>query len=299
MSVWRKLIDQKRNANNQERGTLEALFSRQGFTDGYFTNNVSSKMLGIRTDENKEVTKQLSSVTHTELKKVKINVYGKFILNEKAELTVTCGGKTVTCYGDVVENAINAPISEENIVKNLTKLGNTPFEVGQIQIEKSDNIMIRVSSLNALRRNAIDLLFYMGREPKNYGYMPEKSTQDSIKSKTALFSDLSQIPQNYDYFDIIFLYADRYEKDNRVNGICLPPVILDSEWDEIYRKAENAKKDGVKYALITNIGQIEKMQKIGFDMIFDFRFNVFNAPCVNFLRNNGAKSVILSPELTI
>ena len=34
-------------------------------------------------------------------------------------------------------------------------------------------------------------------------------------------------------------------------------------------------------------------------MIFDYRFNVFNAPCVDFLHKNGADSVILSPELTL
>lgn len=303
VSVWRKLIDQKRNANNQERVTLEGLFSRQGFTDGYFTNTVTSKMLGIRTDENKEITKQItSSSSDLTVSKVKINLYGKFILNEKAELTVTCGDKTVTCYGDFVENAINAPISKEDLIKSLSKLGNTPFEVDEIKIEKSENIMVRVSSLNALRRKAIDLLFYIGREAKIYDYIPEKSTQDSAKLKnlkTALFSNLSQIPENSDYFDIIFLYADRYEKDSRVNGICLPPVILDSEWDEIYSKVIKAKNDGIKHALITNIGQIEKMKSLDLELIFDYRFNVFNAPCVNFLRKNGAESVILSPELTL
>ena len=298
VSIWRKLLDEKRNATNREKQTLEALFSRQGFTDGYFTNNITSKMLGVRTDENKEATKSYES-TKNELARVKINLYGKFMLGKNAELTVTLGEKSVTAYGDIVEEAINAPISTEDIIKSLSKLGNTPFEIGNIQIEKDDSIMVRVSSLNALRRKAIDLFFSMGREEREHTYIPKKATQDSVKLRSALFSDVSQIPENANYFDIIFLYADRYQKDQRVNGICLPPVILDSEWNEIEAKLIEAKNSGVEYALITNIGQIDRVKKYGFKMIFDYRFNVFNGPCVDFLHENGAESVILSPELTL
>jgi len=298
VSVWRKLIDEKRNAKNEEKATLEGLFSRQGFTDGYFTNSISSKMLGIRSDENKEATKSIQ-VSANELKRVKIKLHGRFILGEKAELTVTCGNKTATAYGDIVEEAINAPITKEDIIKSLSKLGNTPYEAENIEIEKSENIMVRVSSLNALRRRAIELLSYRGRESREHTYTPKKATQRALKLRTALFSSIEQIPENSDYFDVIFVYADRYKNDSRVNGICLPPVILDSEEKEIYSKVKVAKENGVEYALVTNIGQIEKISELGLKMIFDFRFNVFNSPCVDFLYKQGAESIILSPELTL
>ncbi len=302
VSVWRRLINEKRNATKDEKSTLEGLFSRQGFTDGYFVNSISSKMLGIRTDENKEQSRKIAAQDDEgklQLNKVKINLYAKLISGEKAELTLTCGDKTVTAYGDIVEEAINAPISRDDIIKSLSKLGNTPFELDKIEVEKSDTVMVRVSSLNALRRKAIDLLFYMGREEINPTYIPKKATQDTLKLRTALFGGLSQIPENHGYFDIIFIYADRYEKDKRVNGICIPPVVLDSEWEQICNKVREAKQNGVEYALITNVGQINKIKEFGLKMIFDFRFNVFNAPCVDFLHNNGAESVILSPELTL
>ena len=298
VSVWRKLIDEKRNAKNEEKATLEGLFSRQGFTDGYFTSSISSKMLGVRSDENKEATKSIQ-VLANELKRVKIKLHGRFILGEKAELTVTCGNKTATAYGDIVESAINAPISKEDIIKSLSRLGNTPYELDTIEIEKSENIRVRVSSLNALRRRAIELLSYSGRESREHTYVPKKSTQSKEKLKTAVFSDAEQIPENKDYFDVIFVYADRYKRGYGINGIYMPPVILDSEEKEIYSKVKEAKENGAEYALVTNVGQIEKIKKLGFKMIFDFRFNVFNAPCVDFLYNQGAESIILSPELTL
>ncbi len=298
VSVWRKLIDEKRNATKEEKATLEGLFSRQGFTDGYFTNSITSKMLGIRSDENKEATRSIK-VDTSRLEKVKIKLYGRFISGKKAELTITCGEKTVTAYGDIVEEAINAPISRDDIIKSLSKLGNTPYEAETVEIEKSESIMVRVSSLNALRRKAIELLSFSGKESKEHTYMPKKATQGALKLRTAIFSCVEQIPENSDYFDIIFVYADRYKKDSRINGIYMPPVILDSEEKEIYAKVKEAKENGAQYALVTNVGQIEKIKDLGLKMIFDFRFNVFNGPCVDFLYKQGAESVILSPELTL
>lgn len=298
VSVWRKLIDEKRNATKSEKSTLEGLFSRQGFTDGYYMNTITSKMLGIRSDENKEATRSIQA-DRNELEKVKIQLLGRFILGEKAELTISCGERTATAYGDIVEEAINAPISREDIIKSLSKLGNTPYETEKIEIEKSENIMVRVSSLNTLRRRAIELLSNTGREPREHTYTPKKATQGALKARTAVFSNVEQIPENKNYFDIIFVYAERYKKGYGINGIYLPPVILDSEEKEIYSKLQEAKNDGVEYVLITNVGQIEKIKKLGLKMLFDFRFNVFNAPCIDFLYNQGAESVILSPELNL
>ena len=136
VSVWRRLIDEKRNATKEEKATLEGLFSRQGFTDGYFVSSITSKMLGVRTDENKEQTKNIAPCFSGELPKVKISMHGSFQIGKASELTVICGEKTVTATGDVVENAINAPTSREDIVKSLSKLGNTPFELENIEITR-------------------------------------------------------------------------------------------------------------------------------------------------------------------
>lgn len=50
---YRELIDSQRDAAKGEVASLAALFSRSGFTDGYFTGRKEA-MTGVRTDENKE-----------------------------------------------------------------------------------------------------------------------------------------------------------------------------------------------------------------------------------------------------
>ncbi|MBO5212605.1 MAG: U32 family peptidase [Clostridia bacterium] len=297
-SIYRRLIDNGRNAEKGELRTLEALFSRQGFTDGYFKGAIDSSMLGVRSEDDKVRTSNIATDI-PELKKPQITVSARFVLGEKATLTLRYSGKSATVYADIVEEAKNAPMSKEDIIKSLSKFGQTPFELGAIEIEKSDNIMVRVSKLNALRREAVSKLLSYGREPIDPIYKPKSICASKDKIRSAFFLDPDKIPDDVSYFDRIYVYVDRYKRDKRINGIALPPVIFDNEWTSIEKMLEKAKNDGIKYALVSNIGQIERVKKYGFISQANFRFNAFNRPCVRFLHDLGFDSVIMSPELSL
>lgn len=297
-SVFRRLLNEKRNASKSERDTLASIFSRQGFTDGYFRSEINASMLGIRSEENKESTREIKE-TEMSLPKIKLNIRGVFIEGERAELTVSAGDKSVTVYGDTVERAINAPMSESDIKKSLVKLGNTPYEAGSVEIVKSESVMVRVSSLNAMRREAVEKLLESGREYKEASYTKTFNRYRKAAKKTALFAKSEQIPEDVSYFDRVYVYLDEYKTGCGANGIYMPPVILDKEWDAIEKMLARARADGIEYALISNIGQIERVKKHGFIMSADYRFNVFNRPCVDYLLDEGFDTVILSPELTL
>ena len=297
VEAWRKIIDEKRNAKKEEIKTLGDLFSRQGFTDGYYKSKIDATMLGIRTQENKDTTK-LQAEEKIVLQKPSVDICAEFYLGKESKLTLKVGEKEITVLGDIVEEAQNAPISREDIIKNLSKLGQTPFSLGKIEVLKSDNIMVRVSSINALRRQAVEKYFEVVRKLEVEEYKrPE--LKEPKKIKTAVFRCEEQIPQNVDYFDVVFLPIDKYKNGSRANGIQLPPVIFDSEWQEIEKMMDSAKSGGIEWALISNIGQIERAKKHGFKLIADYRFNVFNASCVDFLTKNGIENIILAPELSL
>ncbi len=297
VKIWRELLDKRADASGAHLSYLEGLFSRQGFTDGYFTARIDEKMLGVRSEQDKEASRELSGA-EVELTRPPLDISARFILGEVASLCVSCGGKSVTVSADIVEGAISAPMSENDIIKSLSRLGSTPFSVGKISIEKSENIIVRVSALNALRREAIDKLLG-AREPKRSDYVAKKRIFDGEKIKTALFSRVEQIPENSDYFDIIFVYADRYKSGCGANGICLPPVILDREWAQLEPMLKRARADGIKYALASNIGQIDRLKEYGFELFADFRFNIFNSEGAEYLKEQGARGIVLSPELTL
>ena len=84
-----------------------------------------------------------------------------------------------------------------------------------------------------------------------------------------------------------------------MNGVCMPPVVLDKEWDEVEKMLSFAKEKGIKYALVSNIGQVKRLKKFGFELIGDYRFNAFNSYTVEYLNSLGISRVIMSPELTL
>ncbi len=59
ISIYRRLLQERRNASPEEMRLLAALFSRGGFTDGYFTSQIGPAMLGIRSESDKKASAAL------------------------------------------------------------------------------------------------------------------------------------------------------------------------------------------------------------------------------------------------
>ncbi|HCL02258.1 MAG TPA: peptidase U32 [Lachnoclostridium phytofermentans] len=62
---------------------------------------------------------------------------------------------TITEYGEIVMEAKNQPMSEENIREKLMKTKDTPFEFDNLTIYLEGNVFLPVSKLNELRRTAL------------------------------------------------------------------------------------------------------------------------------------------------
>ena len=60
VEIYRKLLDEGRAADENEMKRLAALFSRGGFTDGYYTDRISGDMNGIRSDDDKQATAKVT-----------------------------------------------------------------------------------------------------------------------------------------------------------------------------------------------------------------------------------------------
>lgn len=56
VSIYHRLLDEARNASKEEMRTLAGIFSRGGFTDGYYTERISKDMLGVRSETDKSAT---------------------------------------------------------------------------------------------------------------------------------------------------------------------------------------------------------------------------------------------------
>ena len=76
---------------------------------------------------------------------------------EPLTLTATDGTSIVTVTGDVVSAAQKRALTQEDAVKSLGKMGDTPFALRECTVF-TENAFVAVSALNALRRDALTAL---------------------------------------------------------------------------------------------------------------------------------------------
>lgn len=65
VSIYRRLLDERRAATQREIEVLEGIFSRSGFTDGYFCGKIDHNMLGVRTERDKQRSNAAATPTAT------------------------------------------------------------------------------------------------------------------------------------------------------------------------------------------------------------------------------------------
>lgn len=119
--------------------------------------------------------------------------------------------------------------------------------------------------------------------------------------RTAIFYDTEALAaaRGVDFFDLIFIPLDKYAASVvKTEGVALPPVVMQDERDEVVKMCLDAMKDGVKYALVGNLGHISIAAECGLIPVADFRFNVTNFDTGMVLSDLGVNNCLLSPELT-
>lgn len=79
-------------------------------------------------------------------------------VNEPMILNMTCDDTCVTVSGGEVQESLNRPATEADIVKQLSRLGDSPFEAETVSVYVSGNCFVPVKELNELRRNAVSAL---------------------------------------------------------------------------------------------------------------------------------------------
>lgn len=306
--AYRQMLDEYRNASRQENELLKRAFSRGGFTDGYFVGKTERGMTGIRTEEDKQQTK-LMGRTDFAPEKTPVRARVRLALGEPSEMTVIGGEKKVTVYGAVPAVAESSPLTADAVKARLAKMGNTNLLLSaeDVDLTLDENINLPPSALNALRRAAAERFEDSSRELPRVEYIPVSPQRKTKPLTTAqFFSESAYLEAKrkdeelLSALDIAFIpLFSSDEAKGLTRAVYLPPVIFDSEQDEVKGALEKAKNNGVMYALVGNIGQIELAKSFGLVPVGDFRLNVTNGESAEKYREMGVEHIILSPELTL
>lgn len=300
--IWRELLDQRRNATDKDMAELARIFSRGGFTDGYYTGKIDTRMLGVRSADDKKQSQRLPDFDKI-TRRIGIAFSASITEGKPISLTATTAERSVTVYGAIPLTAINAPLTHEQVEKNLSRLGNTPYELSSFELELGEGLMLPISALNSLRREAVKALEERdGIDENAIKHIPlETSGAQRANGRTAIFYDVQAIPSEaWDFFDVIYVPLEKLpERPDQRLGVMLPEVIFDSQYKEVEGLLSAARDNGIKKALVCNVGHVELAKKYGFELRGDMRLNVTNSSSLAELERMGMEDVILSPELSL
>lgn len=296
------------NYNDTREADLEALFSRSGFTDGYFENNRGKAMFGTRKKEN------VTAATNTLLKSYE-KLYEKECavrpvqfeftakINDAPRLVAVCDGHSVTVFGDTLcEPAKTRPLTEETVEKQLQKCGGTVFFAKEIQYHIDENIALPLSELNALRRKALDALTEALSAPKPYkiNEMPLLDAFPAHKAGTKKwyfrFRDASAIPENLQ-FDRLFLPLSTPKQTLAKHhaGVYLPRGLFGSQKQTL----KALRESGAPYALCDTLDAVAIAKEAGTEIIGGPFLNLFNTLALKEAEEIGVSEATVSYELTV
>ena len=143
--------------------TLRSVFSRSGFTKGYFDGKIDREMFGRRQKEDVTsaagVLGELEKLYAKENPLVPVTMEFTAGAGEAVVLTVRDrDGHAVTVTGEAPLLAEKKPTDADRARQNLAKTGGTPYYAEAIDCTIGPGLLVPASALNALRREALEEL---------------------------------------------------------------------------------------------------------------------------------------------
>jgi putative protease len=305
-SVYRRLLDEERAATPEELRYLARLFSRGGFTDRYYFGRPEAPMTGIRSEEDKQQTREISQ---NEYRATAARISGSCRISRGApiSLTLTLAERSVTAVGAVPEDAKTAPLDAAAVSARLRKLGGTPFSLAEadLAVHLEPGLNLAPSALNELRRSAVAALTdTLRRSPRAIEVPTAKRSFPTEPLLSLSFRKAEQMlavePDGAIPCERFLSLAEAdLHPELLPDGVTFPAVVTDLETEEVRRMAAAAKARGVRLARIENVGQLSLARELGLIPIGDFRFNITNATAAALWEERGLADCVLSPELPL
>ena len=189
-----------------------------------------------------------------------------------ATLEITDGINVVKKEADIVFPSKNISIKKEDIIKQLSKLGNTPFKIANISIGEFESKFINIKDLNAIRRNAVEELIFI-RENSKKEVIQRKDNEEMHKNSLEEKLTLSVLVRNEEQLLKCLTYFDRiYVIDRNLYNLYKDnPKIY-------YRGSRIYEKTNIKNILATELGEIYDGAKIS-----DYFLNITNHETLDYL----------------
>lgn len=233
-------------------------------------------------------SKLLKELKNYDMKKLDVNFKVKAFIGKPLEITIEDDNFKIVEKGNIIQKSLTSETTKEMIVKQLSKLGDTPFRTDNVLIEKDDNIFISISELNNIRRILVQNLISKKIEKK------EKVVNNNV-DKYINYKD------NHETINIFVNNEEQYKAaiDENISIIYTSNLELHKKYPHTFLKLPrvilNRKEFTNDNLLITEIGSYSYSKT---NTVYgSYELNIINNEALQVLHANGIKQITLSPEI--
>lgn len=310
VTAYRSAID----GSTPDTETLRAVFSRNGFTDGYFTGK-RKNMFGMRDrDDVMSSASVLPDLRQLYRKERKVSdIDFEITVSADSPVTLTASdseGFSCTVTGITPEPALSREITEEDILKQLSRLGDTVYRQGKCIINAEKGLSVPASGINRMRREAIDRLYSLRESSVSYsindsfriskGKKEKHSLKPAVRIRAEKAETLAGIDTSKAEYIILPLgnLIRNTEKLLKIRDkiIAEPPRFIFDE-EALKKDLKLIKSLGFNHLMCTNVAYLYTGKELGFRLHGDFGLNAGNSVAAEVLSETGAEDITLSFEL--
>ena len=319
--VYSRALREGREPTAEELKQLEQVFSRQGFTDGYYLDKKGAHMFGVR-PEHENAPKELyaqarATYENGENRKEPVKFYALIEKDQPAQIAVQDKeGHVAHAEGPVPEPARNVPLTAEKVEGQLSRTGGTPFACEKAVVKVDEGLSLPLSALNNMRREVLEELV------KLRAVLPERRVEPfhagvrypNQKQPPVVTVSLTQAKQVSDRLlsrnpALLYLPADELTAHPEVLDQCaqagvevavaLPRICFDRELSGLEQQLVELRRRGVKQALCGTWGAARRAMQLGFEVRGDYGLGVYNSQSMKELKRLGFSAATASFELKL
>lgn len=297
--------------------TLQAVFSRSGFTDGYLTGRRDLSMFGIRRKEDvtsaSGVFSSLQQLYHKQPQHIPVDM----LLTMQPETPVSLRilddqGHDLCVTGAVPEAALRRPTDCAMAKASLEKTGGTPYFLRSFTGQIAPGLMLPTSQLNALRKQALSCLSAQKSAITPHAFcnalLPAPAVS-ALSERPALrlrFAKAAQIPFSLlSNVQHVLLPLEEIETHPECLSTLgdkligeLPLLVFPFEEDSLSRRLQALYEKGLRRVIAGNLGTLYLAKHAApFALYGDAQLNILNAHAAAFYHEFGVKDLTVSYEL--
>ena len=225
----------------------------------------------------------------TDYKLIGLKGYIKAYCDQPMVIKINDGIHHIEVESDwMIEKAKQKPITQEQYIDQVSKLGQTPYYFESLDIETDGSGFIPISRINDLRRLAVEKLTQTRLHRNPCIITPYEKMHVDVKKDHPLWTVHVQTNEQYDIakklnFDVVY-----YENILNINDSKAIPVLKRVQM----RMHETIDRPH----LIQDVGHLKDAKSI--DLYTDQFFNVTNIYAIHLLHRLGVRRISLSPEIS-